>query len=155
MTPGVRRLNTPSRPAKRRSSQNGALGTECTNSPLDSATASVPKHQPAWGLLCWGRTHPHLRWDGVQGGLTEGNGAGSRNIYSLRGAPGPEPFKSLVLFLIPCCQAPTGRWAPVAGSCTLCVFHFHDERQITGLLHAQVRPGGHCIGTLIESADGE
>lgn len=53
MTSGVRHLNAPSGPAKRRSSQNGALGTEFTDSPLESAAASVPKRQPAWGLLCW------------------------------------------------------------------------------------------------------
>lgn len=50
------------------------------------------------GPALLGRTQPRLCWDGVQGGLTEGNEAGSRNIYSLWGAPGPEPFKSLVLF---------------------------------------------------------
>ena len=51
-TVGVRRLDPPSRPAKGRSSLNGALGMAFTGSPLESAAASVPMLQPGWGRLC-------------------------------------------------------------------------------------------------------
>lgn len=48
--PGVRHLNAPSGPAREVLTER-CPGDRFTNSPLESAAASVPKRQPAWGLL--------------------------------------------------------------------------------------------------------